>query len=147
MSTLRNALILVSATLAPLVRGAEPAPVATSEVLIKSDTAWNGQRYEKYPNARPELTVLRITIPANTPLPWHTHPMPNATYILSGSLTVEDRSSGRKRLMKAGEAFTEQVGSEHRGVTGDEPCVVIVTYSGTPGLPTSVPASGEKAPY
>jgi quercetin dioxygenase-like cupin family protein len=146
MSTLRNAVITLSATLIPLAR-AEQAPLAATEVLTKSHASWNGQLYESYPQGPPELTVLRITIPANTTLPWHTHPMPNATYILSGRITVEDRSSGQKRLIKAGEAFTEQVGTEHRGVTGDEPCVVIVTYSGTPGLATSVPAPGEKAPY
>jgi hypothetical protein len=30
---------------------------------------------------------------------------------------------------------------------GDEPTVLLITYAGTPGVPTSVPAKGEKAEY
>jgi hypothetical protein len=29
----------------------------------------------------------------------------------------------------------------------DEPAVLIITYAGTPGVQTSVPANGEKAEY
>ena len=81
-----------------------------------------------------ELTVLHLTIPAHTTLPWHKHPMPNAAYILSGHMTVEDRATGKKRVIKAGEALTEQIGTEHRGITDEEPCSVVVTYAGTPGM-------------
>jgi hypothetical protein len=30
---------------------------------------------------------------------------------------------------------------------GDEPAVLLITYAGTPGVPTSVPAQAEKAEY
>lgn len=118
-----------------------------TDVLIKSDTAWNGTTYEPYAGGVPELTVLRMTIPPHTTLSWHTHPMPNAAYILSGQLTVEDRATGHTKVTLAGQAFAEQVGTEHRGYTGDEACVAIVTYAGTRGVPTSVPAPGEKPEY
>jgi len=35
----------------------------------------------------------------------------------------------------------------HRGESGDEPTVLLITYAGTPGVPTSIPAAGEKAEY
>jgi len=126
---------------------ADQSPVAKVDVLVSSDAAWNGKPYDRYPAGRPQLTVVRISIPAHTTLPWHTHPTPNAGYIVSGHLTVEDRATGLKRTVKAGEAITEQVGAEHRGSTDDEPCVVVVTYAGAAGVPTSIPATGERAPY
>ena len=68
--------------------------------------------------------------------------MPNAAYLLSGSLTVEERGTGRKAHYRAGEAFAESVGNVHRGVTGSEPAVVIVTYAGAVGQPFSMPVEG-----
>jgi len=124
---------------------ADQTHAAMSEVLVSSDAAWNGKAYESYPAGRPQLTVVRISIPAHTTLAWHTHPIPNAGYIVSGHLTVEDRATGRKRIVKAGEAINEQVGAEHRGSTDNEPCVVVVTYAGVAGVPTSIPAA-EHAP-
>jgi quercetin dioxygenase-like cupin family protein len=114
--------------------------VAQTRVLVKSTTAWNGRPYEKYGEGRPELTVVRVTIPAHTRLPWHMHPMPNVGYILSGHITVEDRATGRKKVFREGEAIPEQVNAAHRGLTDDEPVVIIVTYAGTAGQARSVPA-------
>jgi quercetin dioxygenase-like cupin family protein len=110
-----------------------------TKLLVKSTAAWNGRAYEKFGEGRPELTVIRVTIPAHTQLPWHTHPMLSVGYILSGHITVEDRATGRKKIFKAGEAIPEQVDTAHRGTTDDEPVVIIVTYAGTVGQPTSVP--------
>ncbi|WP_139211316.1 hypothetical protein [Azotobacter beijerinckii] len=64
-----------------------------------------------------------MTIPADTTLPWHTHPMPNAADILSGQITVEERATGRKRVIRAGQAFNESVDYVHRGHTGPESTV------------------------
>jgi quercetin dioxygenase-like cupin family protein len=114
--------------------------VAQTRVLVKSTTAWNGRPYEKYGEGRPELTVVRVTIPPHTRLPWHMHPMPNVGYILSGHITVEDRATGRKKVFREGEAIPEQVNAAHRGLTDDEPVVIIVTYAGTAGQARSVPA-------
>ena len=114
--------------------------VAQTRVLVKSTTAWNGRPYEKYGEGRPELTVVRVTIPPHTRLPWHMHPMPNVGYILSGNITVEDRATGRKKVFREGEAIPEQVNAAHRGLTDDEPVVIIVTYAGTAGQARSVPA-------
>ncbi|KAF1009651.1 MAG: hypothetical protein GAK28_00291 [Luteibacter sp.] len=120
---------------------------AKVDVLVKSDHSWNGIPYQAYPSGRPELTVLKFHIPAHTALPWHTHPIPNAGYVLSGEITVEDQATGKKQTYTAGQAFTESVGSVHRGVTGDQPVELIVTYSGTAGTPTFVAEKGQKPEY
>jgi quercetin dioxygenase-like cupin family protein len=112
-----------------------------SEVLVQSEASWNGKRYESYPTGVPQLTVVRMTIPARSSLPWHTHAMPNAAYILSGQLTLEERATGRTHTFVAGEAFPESVNDTHRGTTGDEDTVVIVTYATVAGLPLSEEAS------
>jgi quercetin dioxygenase-like cupin family protein len=112
-------------------------------VLLKRTASWNNVPYTAYPKGQPELTTVRITIPAHSSLPWHTHDMPNTAYLLSGHLTVEERDTGRKATYRAGEAFAESVGNVHRGVTGNEPAVVIVTYAGTRGQRLSVPVEGE----
>ncbi|SEM90577.1 Cupin domain-containing protein [Luteibacter sp. UNCMF331Sha3.1] len=126
---------------------AEKTASAKADVLVRTDASWNGVAYTAYTTGRPELTVLKMTIPAHTALPWHTHPIPNAAYVLSGSITVEDKASGRKQAFHAGEALAEEVGQVHRGVTGDEPAVLVVTYAGTPGTPTFVPEQGQKPEY
>ena len=60
-------------------------------VLLKRTASWNDVPYAAYPQGQPELTTVRITIPAHSSLPWNTHDMPNAAYLLSGHLTVQSR--------------------------------------------------------
>lgn len=115
---------------------AEPAKVQ-SEVLLRSTTSWDGVPYTAYPAGTPELTVLKITIPPHTQLPWHTHPMPNAGYVLSGDVTVEKKDNGQKQLITQGQVLPEMVGAAHRGVTGERGAELIVFYAGTPGMPLS----------
>jgi quercetin dioxygenase-like cupin family protein len=106
----------------------------TSQPLLCSTTAWNGSTYAPYPTGVPELSVRLMTIPAHTALSWHSHPMPSAAYLVSGELTVEEPGGARRRML-AGEAFAETVQTEHRGVAGDQPAVVIVFYAGVQGMP------------
>jgi quercetin dioxygenase-like cupin family protein len=127
--------------------GTDKVAAAQREVLLQADHSWNGDAYTHYPTGRPELTMLKLTIAAHSQLPWHTHPFPNAAYVLSGTLTVHDKISGKTKVFHEGEAFAESVNDIHRGETGDEPVVLLVTYSGTPGVPTSIPAKGEQKEY
>ena len=108
-----------------------------AEILLKADSSWDGMPYSSYPQGRPELTVVRLTIPPRTALPWHSHPMPNAAYVVTGQIVVEKQSDGLKRTLGAGQVLAEMVETPHRGVTGDEPVVLIVFYAGTPGMPLS----------
>jgi quercetin dioxygenase-like cupin family protein len=126
---------------------ADKVAAAQREVLLQADHSWNGDAYTHYPTGRPELTMLKLTIAAHSKLPWLTHPFPNAAYVLSGTLTVHDKISGKTKVFHQGEAFAESVDDIHRGETGDEPVVLLVTYSGTPGVPTSIPAKGEQKEY
>ncbi|MGF6314385.1 quercetin dioxygenase-like cupin family protein [Pseudomonas frederiksbergensis] len=129
---------LLTALTALVLSGCTTTPPSTEierEILLQSSQSWDNTPYIRYPDAAPELTVLKLTIPANSKLPWHTHPIPNAAYILSGELTVEDRNSGQTRLIKQGEALAEMVNITHRGVTGDTPVKLIVFYAGSEGIP------------
>lgn len=118
-------------------------PIAI-ETVLKASHSWNGPAYEAYPSGQPMLTVLRIVIPPHTPLPWHYHVVPNAAYIISGKLTVEDQASGKTSIFRAGDAFAESVNTIHRGFSDDETTVVIVTYAGSPDQALSIKADGKQ---
>ena len=107
---------------------------------MQSTTSWDSVPYAAYPTGQTELTVLRITNAPHTTLPWHTHPMPNAAYVLSGELTVEKADSGLKRQLVAGDVLPETVNSTHRGYTGEQPVVLLVFYAGAQRVPLSRPA-------
>lgn len=109
----------------------------SSQTLEKTTSSWDGAEYVAYPQGKPELSILKITVPPHTTLGWHTHPVPNAAYVLSGYLTVEKKSGGAKKIIHAGETLAETVGTVHRGYTGDEPVTLIVFYAGAKGLPLS----------
>ncbi len=145
--------MLLSIFVAPLglavASGLSAQTVATAhaDTLIKSDASWNGVKYVAYPTTPPQLTVIKLTIPAHTALPWHRHPVPNAGYVLAGQLTIEDRESGKKQTFTTGQAFAESVNDVHRGVSGDKPTVLLLTYSGTKGTPTSIPVDSKQPEY
>jgi quercetin dioxygenase-like cupin family protein len=122
-------------------------PEIKAKVALKEVASWDGTPYKSYPQGQPQLTVLEIIIPPHTALPWHQHPVPNAAYVVSGELTVEDRRTGKSLKVVAGQAFAESVNSSHRGVTGDKQAVVIVTYSGVDSTPLSIPDKGEKVEF
>ncbi len=116
---------------------AEKAKV-TAQVLAKSTHSWNGNALPAYPAGTPEVTILRIQIPAGVTLPWHTHPVINAGVLISGELTVTTRS-GKVLEMKAGDPIVEVVDTWHYGKNqGTEPADIIVFYAGTKGNPVTI---------
>jgi len=117
------------------------------QVLLETTQSWNGKPYTHYPTGQPQLTTITVTIPPHTALPWHTHPFPNAVYVLSGTLTLHDQASGKTLVLHQGQVVGESVDDVHRGETGDQPAILLITYAGTAGVPTSIPAKGEKAEY
>jgi len=141
------AISIVALTAATCVDNDAKVGSAESETLAKGSTSWDGTPYVAYPKGQPQLTVLKLTIPANTVLPWHRHPVPNAAYVLSGEITVEDAEGHKAASFMAGQAFTESVDEVHRGRTGAYPVTLIVTYAGTAATPTSVPEKGQRAEY
>lgn len=109
----------------------------SSESLMKTSASWDGVSYTAYPGGTPELSILKITVPPHTALGWHTHSIPNAAYVLSGHITVEKKSDGTRKTVKAGDTLAETVGTIHHGFTDDEPVTLIVFYAGANGQPLS----------
>lgn len=146
--TLATLTALAATAIAGSASAAAPATgSAHGDILVQSTRSWNGKAYGAYPTGTPQLTVLKMTIPAHTALPWHIHPFPNAGYVAAGQLTIEDRDSGKKQTFKTGQAFTESVDDVHRGVSGDTPTVLIITYAGIPNTPTFKAEPGQKPEY
>jgi quercetin dioxygenase-like cupin family protein len=141
--------LLAAASFAPLLaqNAALKVQPGQREVLVQTDKSWNGKPYTHYPAGQVQLTTLKVTLAPHTALPWHTHPFPNVVYVLSGTLTLHDKASGKTLVVHQGEAVGESVDDVHRGEAGDQPAVLIITYAGVPGTPTSIPAKGEKAEY
>jgi len=110
-----------------------------SVTLAKSAQSWDGSSLPLYPKEAPEISVLKITIPAHTELPLHKHPIINAGYMLKGTLKVV---SGENKVLhlKAGDALIEVVDTWHYGVNeGDEAVEIVVFYVGTKESVYSLP--------
>lgn len=123
---------------APSMAAADSPSGVSSEVLLRTNSAWNDVPYGAYPEGAPELTVMRITIPARGELRWHTHPMPAVGYLVSGEIDVEEQGGPKHRHYSAGQVIPETVDTRHRGVVGDQPAVFIVFYAGARDMPLSV---------
>ena len=131
----RNLPTVVTGTLAfALLReataGENRQRAVLSETLLRTGSSWDDEPYKQ-----PELTILKITLAPHTELEWHSHPMPSATYIAAGDLTVERKKDGKKQRFAAGQAVSETVDTLHRGMAGNEPVVLIVFYAGSRGVP------------
>src|SRR5262245_2005280 len=75
---------------------------------------------KSYPSGQPELSILKITLAPHTELEWHSHPIPNAAYLVSGELTLERKEDGKKQHFAAGQAVSETVNTFHKGIAGNE---------------------------
>lgn len=108
------------------------------EQLAKSGVSWDGSALPNYPKGKPEITILRITVPPKTKLAVHEHPVINAGVLLRGELRVV-KSNGKERILKAGDAIVELVNVWHHGENNsDEPAEIIVFYAGSKGSPLTV---------
>jgi quercetin dioxygenase-like cupin family protein len=139
----RYAVVLMAAL--PLFSGVLPIPTAVAAEprvqvtqLLKTTHSWDGAQYRAYPDGQPEVSVLRYEIPPHSALPWHTHPVINVAYVLSGHLTVIRKSDGKRLVIGPGDVLPEMVDAPHRGQSGDEPVELIVFYAGTPAVPLTV---------
>ena len=70
-----------------------------TETLLQSTASWDGTPYKAYPAGQPKITVLKITIAGNTVMKWHSHPFPNAGYVLAGELTLEKKDGTTQRFV------------------------------------------------
>ena len=90
--------------------GGRPAVTRVAETA----SSWDGAPLPDYPAGRPQVTILRATIPPHATLPRHTHAVVNAGVILRGELTVVS-DNGTERTFRAGEGIVELVGTVHHG--------------------------------
>jgi quercetin dioxygenase-like cupin family protein len=116
------------------------APAIQVEELVKGTRSWDGTPLPPMGPGQPEVTVLRITIPAGTSLPLHRHPMINAGMLLEGRLQVIS-AAGDTITLEAGDGLIELVNTPHRGRSlGPGPARIVVVYVGLEGQPLSVSA-------
>jgi quercetin dioxygenase-like cupin family protein len=114
----------------------EGAPVVKE--LIKTTQSWAGVFLPAYPQGQPEITILRITIPAGTRLDTHTHPVINAGVLISGQLTVVT-TEGKTLHLQAGDPIVEVVNALHYGINqGKVPAEIVVFYAGVIDTPITV---------
>jgi quercetin dioxygenase-like cupin family protein len=135
--TLLRFISSLSLWLIPAVLGAREPQIEVQQIL-QTTQSWDGQNYQRYPTGQPQLTVLLITIPPNTALHWHHHPVISVGYVLSGHLTIEKRDTGERTIVHAGQTVAETVQTTHRGFTTDEPVELVVFYAGQVGLPITI---------
>jgi quercetin dioxygenase-like cupin family protein len=115
----------------------QATPVVKEE-LVKTIHSWDGKVLPAYPLGQPEITVLRIKIPAGARLETHHHPVINAGVLTRGELTVVT-TEGRTLYLKAGDPIVEVVNTVHYGINqGRAPAEIIVFYAGMIGSPITV---------
>lgn len=117
---------------------AQEENAVTVEVLAETGMSWDGAELPGYPEARPEITILRIRIPPKVQLPMHAHPVINAGVLLKGELTVVTEDQATLHL-KAGDSIVEVVDKWHYGINpGDVPAEIIVFYAGQEDTPITI---------
>ena len=110
----------------------------TVETLAKTSSSWDGKVLPNYPQGKPEITILRIRLPAGTELPMHEHPVINAGVLLSGELTVVTKDKKMLHL-KAGDSIVEVVNKAHYGKNeGTKTAEIIVFYAGEVDKPITI---------
>ena len=106
------------------------ALAASSETVIQTTTHWNQQAIKPIHIENPQVTMLRITIPAGEKLSMHKHPILNVGYLTKGELTVRSEN-GDVLVLKPGDPIVELVDVWHYGEsTGSEDAEIVVTYVG-----------------
>lgn len=117
---------------------ADDASNVIVETLAKSGSSWDGEVLPAYPEGRPEITILRIKIPAGAELQMHEHPVINAGVLISGELTVVTKDKKTLHL-KAGDSIVEVVSKAHYGKNeGTKDAEIIVFYAGIADKPVSI---------
>lgn len=106
------------------------AYAANSETIIQTEVHWNKQAIKPIHIEHPQITMLKITIPAGEKLAMHKHPILNIGYLTKGELTVRSENDD-VLVLKPGDPIVELVGVWHYGEsTGSEDAEIVVTYVG-----------------
>lgn len=117
---------------------AQEEDAVSVDVLVKTGVSWDGVALPDYARGKPEITILRITIPPKVRLPLHKHPVINAGVLLKGELTVITKDEETLHLI-AGDSIIEVVDKWHYGKNeGNELAEIIVFYAGVQGTPITI---------
>ena len=113
---------------------ANEASIVVKE-LVKTTKSWDGEFLRAYPQGQPEITILKISIPAGARLETHSHPVINAGVLMSGQLTVVT-ADGKTLHLNAGDPIVEVVNTSHYGINqGKVPAEIVVFYAGAVDTP------------
>jgi quercetin dioxygenase-like cupin family protein len=138
--TVRNFAILSALVLIQFSCATEEANQTSISVkeLVRTSKSWDGKSLVPYPQGQPEITILRISIPAGARLDTHSHPVINAGVLVSGQLTVKT-TDGKVLRLKAGDPIVEVVNTLHYGINeGTVPAEIVVFYAGIVGQAVTV---------
>ena len=109
--------------------------------LIRTSQSWDGAELPDYLQGRPELVVKKYIFPVGQKLDWHYHPVMNYGVLVEGELTIIAQD-GTEKVVHAGEAVVEMVGTVHHGENrGTQPAVLYMFYLSQEGMPLSVPCT------
>ncbi len=112
---------------------------AKSELLLKTSKSWDGAELPDYLKGKPELCVLKVTIPPHCALKKHHHDILSYGIVTKGELTLIRESDKKETTVHEGEAVVETVGTVHHGENrGDTTTEVYVFYTSQEGMPLSV---------
>ena len=130
--------LISAAALFYITACAGPVNTVNINQLAKSTKSWDGEILPQYPQGQPEVTILKIKIPAGAKLEIHNHPVINAGVLLAGELTVVAEDNKTLHL-KAGDSIVELVNKKHYGKNdGSETAEIIVFYAGIENKPITV---------
>jgi quercetin dioxygenase-like cupin family protein len=126
-------LLLQSGCATDRIRHQQGEGAVVVEELVKTDRSWDGALLPEYPQGQPEITIVRVNVPAGARLDLHSHPVVNAGVLISGQLTVVT-ADGKTLQLKAGDPIVEVVNTSHYGINeGTVPAQIVVFYAGASG--------------
>lgn len=118
---------------------AEETSKTESVELLKTSQSWDGVDLPDYLTGKPEVRVLKVTLPPHAKLPKHHHDVMSYGIVNKGELTLVRESDGKETTVRAGEAVVETVGTVHHGENrGSVAAEVVVFYLSKEGLPITV---------
>lgn len=107
-------------------------------ILQKTSKSWDGKDLPKYPDGYPEITIIKVIIPAKTSIEEHKHNLINFGYLVKGNLTVTSES-GQTVTLNEGDTIIELVNTWHSAKNeGPIDVEIVVFYLGPSASPLAI---------
>ena len=103
-----------------------------AKTLLKTTASWNGGSFS-YPQGKAEVTIVKIRLDEGESAPLHCHTVPNAAYILDGTLQVK-LQTGESKVFKKGQSMMEVSRTLHKGKAMGGAVEILVFYAGATGV-------------